>query len=81
MEKKEIMESKRKGIGYGPEVWEEETLSGREMGQSTEKKLFSLLNWFCLECKLVAIELNEARGHVLCDLYSLLKLYRISCQF
>lgn len=45
------------------------------------KVVFALLNWFCLVCKLVAVESNEACGYVLCDLHLLLKLFGISCQY
>lgn len=51
----------------------------RDMTEYREEVVFALY-WFCLGCKLVAIEPNEACGCILCDIQFLLKLFGISCQ-
>lgn len=82
MEKKDTMESLRKGIGFAQGTGEE-ALRGRETRDGTEYREnleFAALNWFCLDCKLVATETNKACGCILCDLWFLSKLSGICCQ-
>lgn len=52
----------------------------RHRTEYRENLEFAALTWFCLGCKLVAVETIKACECILCDLWFISKLFRISCQ-